>query len=570
MNPIVVGRNIARYRKAKELTQSMLADSLGVSNKAISKWECGRGLPDKSMFPFIQEVLGITREQLFEGAETKTEECLTQKYFRLVTLIAVTGVLFACALSVVFGLRQSGFFGFVPPAVKYTLTLKGAAFGDGGGVATSLTADSGLPAVVTDPQKTLLGWADGDNVFYTSANFRMPADDTVLSAVYAEDLGDIFTPSCLIEEIATGAARNVAHTNVGYIRATRYEFDEGVNVNVGYKILNGNVLRNDTCNNTCPVSAEHANIVFMTFINQGTEDLPIRYEVDFYKIIGQVSVTVPAGGQVRVPLCYGPSPAGFSGELTPFHRLHFGKTLTSRVSLTVYGELYNPDYYEQAQSHILTLTGATYDGDSSVQLLFNARLSAAAKIAHTETDKTFVGWKTSKGKVFGSDEELVAYFKMPLFDVTLTALYLENMTLFTPSCIYKDKSKPDTDKQQGTHNADGSTSYDLSSDVESWLIYNGEDEKHEVAGGCPVSINEERIYALELANGGDTALTLEIGPEYRGIKDPVTVTVPARSAALVAMRVFGVDTPTSFWQINNLSASAGAPDIDLTLIGYYA
>lgn len=44
-----VGQLILQLRREKGLTQRQLADTLGISNKTVSKWECGRGAPDVSL-----------------------------------------------------------------------------------------------------------------------------------------------------------------------------------------------------------------------------------------------------------------------------------------------------------------------------------------------------------------------------------------------------------------------------------------------------------------------------------------------------------------------------------------
>lgn len=59
MNPNEVSKIIEKARKEKGLTQNQLADKLGVSNTAISKWENGYNLPDISMFEPINKVLDI-------------------------------------------------------------------------------------------------------------------------------------------------------------------------------------------------------------------------------------------------------------------------------------------------------------------------------------------------------------------------------------------------------------------------------------------------------------------------------------------------------------------------------
>ena len=50
MNAGKTGKLIAERRKAKGLTQKALAEQLGVTNKAVSKWETGQGMPDISIW----------------------------------------------------------------------------------------------------------------------------------------------------------------------------------------------------------------------------------------------------------------------------------------------------------------------------------------------------------------------------------------------------------------------------------------------------------------------------------------------------------------------------------------
>ena len=46
MNQVKIGKFIAERRKNKNLTQSNLAEKLGITDRAISKWETGKGMPD--------------------------------------------------------------------------------------------------------------------------------------------------------------------------------------------------------------------------------------------------------------------------------------------------------------------------------------------------------------------------------------------------------------------------------------------------------------------------------------------------------------------------------------------
>ena len=60
MNQIKIGNYIQKKRKEKNLTQEQLAEKLSVSNKTISKWECGKALPDYSLVEMVCEILGIS------------------------------------------------------------------------------------------------------------------------------------------------------------------------------------------------------------------------------------------------------------------------------------------------------------------------------------------------------------------------------------------------------------------------------------------------------------------------------------------------------------------------------
>lgn len=62
-----IGNRIAKFRKAKNMTQEELANQLGVSSQAVSKWENDASCPDISLLPQLCEVLGITADELLTG-----------------------------------------------------------------------------------------------------------------------------------------------------------------------------------------------------------------------------------------------------------------------------------------------------------------------------------------------------------------------------------------------------------------------------------------------------------------------------------------------------------------------
>lgn len=67
MNQIQTGKFIAKIRKEQGLTQRELADYLMISDKTVSKWECGNGLPEVSLMLPLCEKLGITVNELLSG-----------------------------------------------------------------------------------------------------------------------------------------------------------------------------------------------------------------------------------------------------------------------------------------------------------------------------------------------------------------------------------------------------------------------------------------------------------------------------------------------------------------------
>ena len=67
MDQIKIGKFIAECRKKQKLTQLQLADKLGITDKAVSKWERGIAMPDSSVMLDLCQILKITVNDLLSG-----------------------------------------------------------------------------------------------------------------------------------------------------------------------------------------------------------------------------------------------------------------------------------------------------------------------------------------------------------------------------------------------------------------------------------------------------------------------------------------------------------------------
>ena len=73
MDQVKVGKFIAECRKNKNLTQFQLAEKLNITDRAISKWETGKGMPDSSIMLELCNELGISVNELLSGEVIKME-----------------------------------------------------------------------------------------------------------------------------------------------------------------------------------------------------------------------------------------------------------------------------------------------------------------------------------------------------------------------------------------------------------------------------------------------------------------------------------------------------------------
>ena len=107
MDQVKIGKFIAGCRRDINLTQAKLAEKLSITDRAVSKWETGKALPDSSIMLELCGILGITVNDLLSGEivrmehynkelESKLLEAIREKEMadkRLLTMEIVTGVI---------------------------------------------------------------------------------------------------------------------------------------------------------------------------------------------------------------------------------------------------------------------------------------------------------------------------------------------------------------------------------------------------------------------------------------------------------------------------------------------
>ena len=80
MDSYITGSVIKKLREAKGITQAQLAEKIGVSSKAVSKWETAKGLPDITLIEPLSKALGVSVMELMSGDMVKNQNT-SRKYF---------------------------------------------------------------------------------------------------------------------------------------------------------------------------------------------------------------------------------------------------------------------------------------------------------------------------------------------------------------------------------------------------------------------------------------------------------------------------------------------------------
>ena len=118
MNQEKIGKFIAQLRKERGLTQEQLGEMLGITGKAVSKWETAKSLPDPSLYKPICSIFEITLTELFNGeriseenAVEKTDQVLSEVVKKSIvnkTLNTVTAVIMVVGIILIFASAVSG------------------------------------------------------------------------------------------------------------------------------------------------------------------------------------------------------------------------------------------------------------------------------------------------------------------------------------------------------------------------------------------------------------------------------------------------------------------------------
>ena len=87
MDQIKIGRFISECRKKQNLTQMQLAEKLNITDRAVSKWETGRSMPDSSIMLELCDILEISVNELLSGERISEEDYKKELENRLVEMI---------------------------------------------------------------------------------------------------------------------------------------------------------------------------------------------------------------------------------------------------------------------------------------------------------------------------------------------------------------------------------------------------------------------------------------------------------------------------------------------------
>ena len=169
-----IGAFIKEMRKELGLTQSQLAEKLNISNKAISKWETGGGMPDVSLIAPLCEALNITSEELFAGQKNSSQKSaapiLTKKRYDIVAFVVI--------------------FIFIAIILLFLITLSRKIGMNSGAINTdapSVTATNSSQTVILTPTPTIMPEPDQSNTATPTPTIMPAPDQTITPTPFPTD-----------------------------------------------------------------------------------------------------------------------------------------------------------------------------------------------------------------------------------------------------------------------------------------------------------------------------------------------------------------------------------------------
>ncbi len=148
MDQIRIGKFIAESRKSRNLTQRQLADALSISDKTISKWECGKGLPEVSLMLPLCAALDITVNDLLSGEKVSSTDYQKKAEGNMMNLMkeneenkkrmALSIITGAITVIAVYALIMIAAFIDLPTIVRIILIMFSVAVGIAGIAATAM------------------------------------------------------------------------------------------------------------------------------------------------------------------------------------------------------------------------------------------------------------------------------------------------------------------------------------------------------------------------------------------------------------------------------------------------
>lgn len=117
MNQVAIGSCIARKRGEENLTQGLLVERLGISNKTVSKWENGKCMPDCGIIQKFCDALYVTLSELMDGKDAAQDSVRAYDAGQIFDLLRRTQELerrkgiFYCLVLNVFGIACGAMFG---------------------------------------------------------------------------------------------------------------------------------------------------------------------------------------------------------------------------------------------------------------------------------------------------------------------------------------------------------------------------------------------------------------------------------------------------------------------------